>query len=117
MISLEDPMKKIEVKVEEGILAGEEKTTSMIFRGVPYAEAPVGQLRFRAPVPKYPWKGVRDAVEFGPICPQPDPTSGFYGREFYTDPSFPVPGQNEDCLYLNIWAPLAKKPGCYPVAF
>ena len=117
MISLEDPMKKIEVKVEEGILAGEEKTTRMIFRGVPYAEAPVGQLRFRAPVPKHPWKGVRDAVEFGPICPQPDPTSGFYGREFYTDPSFPVPAQNEDCLYLNIWAPLAKKPGGYPVAF
>ena len=109
-------MKTKQISVKEGILEGEEKTACMIFRGVPYAEAPVGRLRFKAPVPKYPWKGVRQALTFPAMCPQPDPTGGFYGKEFYTSENYPLPAQSEDCLYLNIWAPSMKRPGGYPVA-
>ena len=43
------------------------------FRGIPYAQAPVGQLRWRPPVAAERWDGVRDATRFGPACPQPPP--------------------------------------------
>ena len=64
-----------------------------IFRGVPYARAPVGALRWRPPAPIPRWRGVRDAGEFGAACPQPP-------SPFYTHASM-----SEDCLFLNIWAP------------
>ncbi len=108
-------MNTIQVKTKLGILEGEAKVSSMIFRGVPYAEAPVGERRFKVPMKKAKWDGVYSALEFGPQCPQADPTSGFYGKEFYTDKRFPLPAQSEDCLYLNIWAP--RKEGKFPVAF
>lgn len=110
-------MKTIRIKVKEGMLAGEEKTSCMIFRGVPYAKPPVGELRFQEPKPVEPWPGTRHALAFAAQCPQADPTSGFYGKEFYTDPAYPLPPVSEDCLYLNIWAPVMKRPGGYPVAF
>ena len=104
------------VTVEQGILEGEERAGCVIFRGVPYAKPPVEDLRFKAPRPCEKWEGVRQALEFGPQCPQMDPHEGFYGREFYNDLGYPLPEQSEDCLYLNIWAPAEKKPGGYPVA-
>ena len=108
-------METVQVRVEQGILEGERKSEYMIFRGVPYAEAPVGDNRFRAPQRKKPWIGVRDAKESGPMCPQPDMKKDpFWGKEFYGDDRYPLPEQNEDCLYLNIWAPLEK--GKHPVA-
>lgn len=61
-----------------------------IFRGIPYAEPPVGELRWRATQPKTAWEGVVDATDYGPICPQP---------------SANMEGQNEDCLTLNVWTP------------
>lgn len=108
-------MKTIQVKTDLGILEGEAKVSSMIFRGVPYAEAPVGDRRFKVPMKKNRWFGVYKALEFQAQCPQADSTSGFYGKEFYTDERYPLPKQSEDCLYLNIWAP--KKEGKFPVAF
>lgn len=108
-------MNTIQVKTKLGILEGEAKVSSMIFRGVPYAEPPIGDRRFKVPMKKAKWDGVYQALEFGAQCPQADPTSGFYGKEFYTDERYPLPKQSEDCLYLNIWAP--KKEGKYPVAF
>lgn len=108
-------METIQVKTEQGILEGEKKSEYMIFRGVPYAEAPVGDNRFRAPQRKKPWSGVRKALDFGPMCPQLDLSEDpFWGKEFYGDPKYPLPVQNEDCLYLNVWAPLEK--GKHPVA-
>ncbi|GAA3581810.1 carboxylesterase family protein [Amycolatopsis ultiminotia] len=71
-----------------------------VFRGVPFAQPPVGQLRFCAPVPVTPWTGVREATEFAPMAPQPDVT----GKRFVGD---------EDCLYVNVYAP--DSPGPYPV--
>jgi para-nitrobenzyl esterase len=69
------------------------------FLGVPYADAPIGPLRFQAPVPPLPWDGVRDAVEFGPTPPKPA----------YAPPidqillEREVPG--EGWLNLNVWTP------------
>ncbi|WP_295786499.1 carboxylesterase/lipase family protein [uncultured Microbacterium sp.] len=66
------------------------------FLGVPFAEPPVGALRFRAPEPVTPWKGVRDAREYGAWAPQPPhPLDTVLPRH-------PIPG--DDYLTLNIWA-------------
>jgi para-nitrobenzyl esterase len=60
------------------------------FKGIPFAAAPVGPLRWKAPQPAVPWSGVRDATAFGPECAQPAP------------PGTPT---SEDCLTLNVWTP------------
>ena len=74
------------------------------FLGVPYAQPPLGDLRWRAPQKLAPWRGVRDATSFGNAClqrPKPHNSIMFFGDE----PS------GEDCLYLNIWAPKqARQP-------
>jgi para-nitrobenzyl esterase len=74
------------------------------YKGIPYAAAPVGALRWKAPVPAAPWKGVREATQFGPACVQPKSTS----VSVYTDDP---PRMSEDCLYLNIWQPTKVKSG------
>lgn len=62
------------------------------FKGIPYAEPPVGNLRFRAPVPVQPWSGIRQTTKYGANCPQIDfMTNALKGRE--------------DCLYLNVFTP------------
>jgi para-nitrobenzyl esterase len=81
-----------------GSLRGERVGGVDVFRGVPYARPPVGELRWQAPQPVEPWAGVRDATSFGPIAPQdirPD--------------RLPKRGQtmSEDCLHLNVWTPAA----------
>lgn len=81
-----------------GTIVGEETAGVRVFRGIPYAAAPVGILRFRAPEPVAPWKGVRDATRFAASAMQ----TGEAGVE-----------HSEDCLALNIWAP--AKPGPHPV--
>lgn len=69
------------------------------FLGVPFAAPPIGELRFKKPVPPQPWDGIRNATEFEKRCAQ---TSRAYFRQ-------PPAGQNEDCLYLNIFMPKVKK--------
>ncbi len=99
------------VRVREGQLEGcrSADQKSIIFRGVPYAEPPVGALRWKRPQPKTPWTGVRPAVEFSAKAHQADLTrEGFYAKEFYTDEKIE---RSEDCLYLNIWAPADAQPG------
>jgi para-nitrobenzyl esterase len=82
------------------------------FLGIPYAQPPVGPLRWRAPEPARPWKGVRDATRFGTNCYQAPPTRfGPYTPEFLI--SLPV---SEDCLYLNVWTP-ARHASNLPVYF
>ena len=63
------------------------------YLGIPYAKAPVGELRWKAPQPVEPWEGVRDCTRFGPSCLQP--AAGII-REIQGR-------QDEDCLYLNVW--------------
>nr|AHJ81321.1 carboxylesterase [Locusta migratoria] len=85
----------VTVQTEAGTLRGAVRDTLAgtryySFRGIPYAEPPLGELRFQAPVPKSPWKGVRKALFFGNICPQRKGS---------------IPIGNEDCLYLNVFSP------------
>ncbi|MBA2933566.1 carboxylesterase family protein [Sphingomonas sp. CGMCC 1.13654] len=74
------------------------------FRGIPYAAAPVGALRWKPPQPAAGWGGVRDATAFGHDAIQ---VAGL--RETR------APGQSEDCLYLNVWAPEERRGGGWPV--
>lgn len=76
-----------------------------VFRGVPYAMAPYGRLRFAAPVPAQPWSGVRDATTFAPVAPQ-------LARNAREDaPAF----GGEGCLAVNVWAPPAEPGAAWPV--
>ena len=88
-----------------------------VFKGIPYAAPPVGDLRWQAPQPVKPWEGVRTCDTFGPIAWQPGNAPGtFYGDEFYWEGT---PEPSEDCLYLNVWAPtktVGKPEAGLPVA-
>ncbi|MBL7249308.1 carboxylesterase/lipase family protein [Alloalcanivorax marinus] len=85
-------------RVSAGTLRGRRQRDLNIFKGIPYARPPVGAYRWRPPQPMPPWSGVRDATHFGPACPQPASRPG----SLYAPA---LPGLNEDCLTLNIWAP------------
>ena len=89
------------VSVAQGRLRGVWRGDQWCFAGIPYASAPVGELRWRPPLPAEVWTGVRDASEFGPIAPQRVATAGV------TSPADPgsSAGQSEDCLSLNVWTP------------
>jgi para-nitrobenzyl esterase len=84
---------KIDTGRVSGALTGPDNTIS-VYKGIPYAAPPVGDLRWRPPQPAKDWGGVRESVKFSAIPPQ---------RES-ADP------QSEDCLYLNVWTP-AKSAG------
>ena len=90
------------VHAPAGNLRGEAAGDLEVFRGIPYAEAPVGQLRWKPPVPKKSWAGVRDATAFGPACVQPTTK---LNNVYAADP-YPM---SEDCLSLNVWAPAHAK--------
>jgi para-nitrobenzyl esterase len=90
------------VRVESGLLSGAAGGTAgvRVFKGVPFAAPPVGDLRWRAPQAPVKWDGVRKADQFGKACMQPPQNKGsFYQKEFYPADE-PV---SEDCLFLNIW--------------
>jgi para-nitrobenzyl esterase len=86
------------LRIDAGELIGEAREGVRVFRGIPYAAAPVGELRWRAPQPPPPWTGVRMALEFGAPAIQ---------DELF----FPKSMQSEDCLSLNVWSPSSAKAG------
>ena len=86
----------VRVKTADGILEGVNESGVKVFKGVPFAAPPVGDLRWRAPQPVKPWEGVRKADDFGPN-PMQEPVFG--------DMNFGTTKMSEDCLYLNIWTP------------
>ncbi|BCL77793.1 carboxylesterase [Ktedonobacteria bacterium brp13] len=97
------------VETRFGTVLGTTEGSVNVWKGIPYAQPPVGPLRFRAPVPLEPWVGVRDATAFGPVAPQDISVFGGASNAVVGEGSAPV--LNEDCLYLNIWAPAgAHKP-------
>ena len=83
-----------------------------VFKGIPYAAAPVGNLRWREPQPVVPWRGVRKADAAPKNCIQMGYTKGsYYQLEFYHEPT-PI---SEDCLYLNVWTPAHSSEEKRPV--
>ncbi len=82
------------IPTEYGLVQGVAEKDLTVFKGIPFAAPPVGELRWRAPQPAAKWTGVRAADKFGPDPYQGDGSNGV----------------SEDCLYLNIWTP-AKSPG------
>jgi para-nitrobenzyl esterase len=96
-----------QVRTDAGIVEGfvAPGTSIRVFRGIPYAAPPVGDLRWRPPQPVPAWEGVRSAREFGPRCMQ--------GR-IYDDMIF-RDGMSEDCLYLNVWTPAQSPAERLPV--
>ncbi|HEY6927278.1 MAG TPA: carboxylesterase family protein [Steroidobacteraceae bacterium] len=93
-----------QVRVRTGLLQGVVDASSQVtaFKGIPYAKPPIGELRWRPPVPEPVWEGVREAREFGHACLQPpsQPTSVYYAG---------IASMSEDCLTLNVWAPAGAR--------
>ncbi len=87
------------VQTTRGAVRGTWENGIAVFRGIPYAEPPVGKLRFKPPVPRQRWEGIRDATRFREIVPQTDqsPIDALGLPEG-------VP-QGDDCLNLNVWTP------------
>jgi para-nitrobenzyl esterase len=87
------------VKVEGGLVQGAVEDGLMVYRGIPFAAPPDGDLRWRAPQPVVKWNGLKETVKFAPACIQ----------GIMMGPAGAGPAPSEDCLYLNIWSP-AKSP-------
>jgi len=85
-----------------------------VFKGLPFAAAPVGALRWKPPQPVAKWDGVRDASKFGNVCIQSDGASrGPRGLNIAVAPGSPP--MSEDCLYLNVWTGAAAATERRPV--
>lgn len=95
-----DPGRSLVVETEQGTLAGTRSDQVDSFLGVPFAAAPVGDLRWQPPAPAPAWAGVRSAAERGPECPQLSHASA-----------------NEDCLNLNVFRPASSSKRALPVLF
>lgn len=90
------------VDAPAGSVEGKAVGKVRIFKGIPFAQPPVGPLRWKPPVALPTWQGVRKAQSFGAACIQPRPTA----IGIYTNPPAKT---SEDCLTLNIWAPEGAK--------
>jgi para-nitrobenzyl esterase len=77
-----------------------------IFRGIPFAQPPTGELRWREPQPVKNWRDLRKALDFGPRCMQ---------APIFDDMVFRSNGVSEDCLYLNVWTPAKSSRDRLPV--
>ena len=85
------------IAVDGGHITGTASDGVRVFKGIPFAAPPVGDLRWQAPQPVVAWSGVKNADTFGPQCmQQPYPAASPYAMA-------PAP-TSEDCLYLNVWS-------------
>jgi para-nitrobenzyl esterase len=94
------------VKTMDGMLEGVNSSGISIFKGIPFAQPPVGDLRWREPQPVKRWQGVRKADHFGPRAMQ---------LPLFSDMNFRSDGVSEDCLYLNVWTPAKSADNLLPV--
>lgn len=92
-----------EVKVESGRLKGVQHDGIWVYKSIPYATPPVGELRWKEPQPVEKWDGLRVCDRFAPACPQPKSML------------FRVEETSEDCLYLNVWSPAESPDEKLPV--
>ena len=99
------------VRVDTGELSGVAGYVDgiRVFKGIPYAQPPIGDLRWRAPKPPLAWEGVREADKFGPACMQTPYPQGSPYRSATQEPV------SEDCLYLNVWTPAKSNRERHPV--
>ena len=100
------------VRINTGLIQGEVTGVARdvrVFRGIPYAAPPVGDLRWKPPKEPAPWQGVRDGREFGPACEQRDQAAAY---EFYQSD---FRRRSEDCLYLSVYTPAESDSGPFPV--
>lgn len=100
------------VDVEGGQIEGViDQEGIVVYKGIPYAAPPVGELRWKHPQPVRPWQGVKACKQFGDASFQGGQIEGsFYWKEFYQDGN---PEMSEDCLYLNIWTPASGKKNAH----
>ena len=99
------------LSIEGGLVQGVECECApgvTVYRGIPFAAPPVGDLRWREPQPVIPWEGVKVADSFGAPAVQTNHTPGNWTPEFFYDGD---PEFSEDCLYLNVWTPAPGKIG------
>lgn len=105
----EGVLKTPPVTIQSGQVVGkyqDETKKIRVFKGIPYADAPVGDRRFKPPVPAKPWTGAKECLEYGAACSQK---------------KLPVPGfdigtkTSEDCLFLNVWTPAGAGDAPLPV--
>jgi para-nitrobenzyl esterase len=101
-VALADPI-KIDTGLVSGAVVGE-KQDIHVYKGIPFAAPPVGDLRWKPPQPAAPWQGVKECTEFGPA------PMGYFSASF---PSYSKP--SEDCLYLNVWTPAKMTSDRLPV--
>jgi para-nitrobenzyl esterase len=103
----------------DGKLRGVQYGAGVVFKGIPFARPPVGDLRWREPQPVVPWSGVRDATQPGSACTQGigglngfvAPLAHAYSAQYEGGPV----QSSEDCLYLNIWVPAWPTRSALPV--
>jgi para-nitrobenzyl esterase len=101
LMAAETPAAAPTVTIDTGKLRGEAQGAVVSFKGIPFAQPPVGDLRWRPPQPVAKWQGVRDATSYGADCMQ---------LPFPSDAAPLGMKPAEDCLYLNVWRP-AHAPG------
>lgn len=94
IVACTQPLPEGQVEVEGGTIQGTVTEDLTIYKGIPFAAPPVGELRWKAPQPVQNWEGVLQTTEYAPA-----PMQG----------GNPASGKSEDCLYLNVWTP-AKSP-------
>ena len=97
---------ELDTGVIEGVVADEDAGVH-VFRGIPFAAPPVGDARWKPPMPPAAWEGVRSATEFGDICPQGQGLAQMTGED--------LPTLSENCLYLNVWTTAAETEAKRPV--
>ncbi|MCE5332459.1 MAG: carboxylesterase family protein [Bacteroidales bacterium] len=102
------------VKISSGFVAGKLSDDGMvkIFMGVPFAAAPTGDLRWKAPKPIAAWEGVRQCVDNQPSAIQNSPRPFMMWSQEFITPAEPI---SEDCLYLNVWTSAKKADEKLPV--
>jgi len=101
------------VRIDAGLISGAAAAAPgvRVFKGIPFAAAPIGRLRWRAPQPAAKWTGVRSADTFGNVCVQPKGV----GRLNVSVDLPDSPAASEDCLYLNVWTAASSASERRPV--